>query len=83
MPHILGIHALSGCETVPAMSGIRKGRALNAARKVPLSLFMNEDSNVDDYMSEAKQFIAECYGSNGLSSSEKGKNLAEENSNVW
>ena len=56
------------------MSRIGKGRALNAARKVPLSL-MNEDSNVDDYMSEAKQFIADCYGSNSLSFSENRKSI--------
>lgn len=60
---LLALHALSGCDTVPQMSGIGKKKALNALRKGNiLSNLGNIDSPLQSVVNEACQFIAACYG---------------------
>ena len=66
---LLALHALSGCDTVPQMSGIGKKKALNALRKGNLLQKLgNIDISFQSIVDEACQFIAACYGVEKLSS---------------
>ena len=58
------MHTLSGCDSVPTMYGIGKGKALEAAKIHALQNLGNFDANV-----ESKRFIARCYEQKETSSS--------------
>ena len=70
IPSVIALKALSGCDSVPMMSGIGKSRALKTVNKIPLWYIGSVDTNLEDVMREGKQFVARCYGQNHLSSSE-------------
>ena len=60
---LLALHALSGCDTVPQMSGIGKKKALNALRKGNLLQKLgNIDESLQSIVDEACKFITACYG---------------------
>ena len=67
IPSLLSTHALSGCDTVPMMFGIGKKKAMGASRKSP-SLLQPNATN-EQILSEAKRFMATCYGDKCESSS--------------
>ena len=69
IPNLLYVHALTGCDTVPMLYGIGKKKAINIAKKLPLSYLGQEDASDEQYLSESKRFIAACYGAKCESSS--------------
>ena len=69
IPSLIALHTLPGCDSVPTMFGIAKGKALKAAKELILQHVGNEDANIDDVIMESKRFVAKCYGENNLNSS--------------
>ena len=63
VPKILAIHALTGCDTVPATYGIGKPTAIKAASKHSLSKIGHMDFPIQEIVEEAKDFMVSCYGS--------------------
>ena len=61
MPFILQAHAISGCDSVCRLQGIGKATVLKAMKKKDLIHLGNLDSNIDDVIAEATDFIGECY----------------------
>ena len=59
------------------MFGIGKKTVLKAIQKQPLLLFGNVDTKEEDFISEAKKFVAACYGVNNESSSKNRKVIWE------
>ena len=59
------------------MFGIGKKTVLKAIQKQPLLLFGNVDTKEEDFISEAKKFVAACYGVNNESSFKNRKVLWE------
>ena len=70
-------HVISGCDTVPQMHGIGKGKAIGALKNGPLVKFMDEKANKEEFMPEAKAFVARCYGCSNISSSENRQRIWE------
>ena len=68
IPSILSAHAF-GCDTVPSMFGIGKKKVVAAIKKQPLLQFSNENASEEEYIKEAKMFVASCYGLFAISSS--------------
>ena len=68
IPSILSAHAF-GCDTVPSMFGIGKKKVVAAIKKQPLLQFSNENASEEEYIKEAKMFVASCYGLLSISSS--------------
>ena len=66
---LIALHALSGCDSVPMMFGIGKGKALSALKKQKLSLLGQDVASIDDVILESKLFVARCYGLNEACSS--------------
>lgn len=64
IPSLLGVHALSGCDTVPTYYGIGKGTVLRALEAAPDSLSSLGCLNapLSDVIDQATQFIGSCYG---------------------
>ena len=69
IPHLIALHALSGCDTVPMLFNIGKTKALNTLKKVSLPNIGNANSPIDSVVKEGKQFVAKCYGQINESSS--------------
>ena len=59
IPSLLAVHALTGCDTVPNMSEIGKGKALNVMKKITLQCLGEKDASYTDFM---EKFVAHCYG---------------------
>ena len=60
---LVALHALSGCDTVPQMSGIGKKKALNSLMKGnSLILLGNTEEPFDLIVDECCKFISACYG---------------------
>jgi len=70
IPSLIGLHALSGCDTVPMMFGIGKSKALKAVNEVPLNFIGNKDSDIGYIIQEGFGFVAQCYGQSNKGSSE-------------
>ena len=71
---LVALHALSGCDTVPQMSGIGKKKALNAlAKGNSLHLLGNIDVSFDLVLEESCKFISACYGVEKYSSMMKAR----------
>ena len=75
MKSLIGLHALSGCDTVPMMFGIGKAKALKAVKDAPLSLLGEKDVDIEKVMQEATVFISRCYGQCITGSSENRKTI--------
>ena len=58
MKSLIGLHALSGCDTVPMMFGIGKAKALKAVKDAPLSLLGEKDVDIEKVMQEATVFVS-------------------------
>ena len=71
MPSLPACHILSGVDTVPQMFRIGKKKALTAVKQTSLVKLMLKESTQEEYMAEAKAFVAKCYGCNDLDSSKK------------
>ena len=69
MPSLIALHALSGCDYIPQMFGIGKGKSLKACNEVPLRCIGDLDANIDDVIMEGKTFTAKCFGQKNISSS--------------
>ena len=54
---------------MPMMFGTGKAKALNAVEKCPLQLPGQESANITEVITEAKQFVSQCYGMKETSSS--------------
>ena len=68
---LLPCHALSGCDTVSALCGIGKGKALKALYAGHTLDKLGEDaSDMTDVIAEATSFTASCYGSKETDMSE-------------
>ena len=61
--HILAAHALTGCDTTSALSGIGKSRMFNALSKFKGSLVAigDEHAQQDDVFKQCDQFVASLY----------------------
>ena len=70
MPYLPACHILTGCDTAPKIFWIGKKRDITTGRQLPLVKFMQSSSTETEYMAEAKDFVACCYGCKKLSSSE-------------
>ena len=66
---LIGVHALSGCDSVPALFGIGKTKALGVSKKMELNFIRQRDSKIEDVLLEGRQFVAGCYGLKGTDSS--------------
>ena len=75
MKSLIGLHALSGCDTVPMMFGIGKAKALKAVKDAPLSLLGEKDVDIEKVMQEATVFVSRCYGQCSAGSSENRKTI--------
>ncbi|MEM7297990.1 MAG: hypothetical protein AAF391_06960, partial [Bacteroidota bacterium] len=69
IPSIIGLHALTGCDTVPMMFGVGKAKGLNVVKKFPLELLGEENADEIQIINESKKFVADCYGMKDISSS--------------
>ena len=58
MKSLIGLHALSGCDTVSMMFGIGKSKALKAVKDAPLSLLGKTDADFDHVLQEASTFVS-------------------------
>ena len=60
---LLPAHALSGCDTVPMLYGIGKGKMLKAVKSgtCSLSLLGNMNSNLENVINQASAFMCHCY----------------------
>jgi len=62
--NLLAMHCLSGCDTVAQLFGIGKGAALMSLKaRHCLNKFGYLHIAVAEVISEATQFVAQCYGS--------------------
>ena len=61
IPGLLSAHALTGCDTLPMMHGIGKKKAINITKKSSLFYLGQRHATEEQYQSQSKQFIAECY----------------------
>ena len=66
---LIGLHAISGCDTVPMLFGIGKIKALNTLATNSLNLMGKRDAGINDVMLESKKFVAACYGEKEVGSS--------------
>eukprot|EP00111_Clytia_hemisphaerica_P014977 TCONS_00044090-protein len=73
--HLIALHALSGCDTVPMLFNIGKSKAINAAKNVPLLHIGDINSPIKLVVKEGKQFVAKCYGQTHESSSTNRRNI--------
>ena len=62
IPSLLAAHSLSGCDTVTKMLEIGKGKVFSVVKRCSLNFLGRADSDVEDYIQEGKQFVAQCYG---------------------
>ena len=64
VPHVLPLHALTGCDTVSSIYGVGKVKAVKTLQKghVPPPLG-NDQIDIETIVSGATEFIAACYGS--------------------
>ena len=69
IPSLISLHALTGCDTGPQLFGIRKGKAHNVVKKIPLTSLGNEAADYDEFIEEGKRFVPQCYGLKEISSS--------------
>ena len=69
IPSLLAVHILIGCDTVPSMFGIGKGKALHVMKKCSLQCLGEKNSSYTDFMEESKKFVAHCYRMTEVSSS--------------
>ena len=58
MPHLLSLHALTGCDTVPSYKNIGKPKALKVLKDGVTPPVLGEGSPDID---QATKFIAKCY----------------------
>jgi hypothetical protein len=66
IPNILGLHALTGCDTVACMYGIGKSTALKTLSKgYDLQNLGNKEADFEEVFQEATAFIGACYGYQG------------------
>ena len=68
IPYLLASYSLTGCDSVPNLHNIGKRKALSSVKNVPL-IYVGKEESEHDYMTEGKEFIANCYGSAGFNSS--------------
>ena len=72
---LVGLHAISGCDTVPSMFGIGKVKSIAAVEKVPLKHLGEIKASIDDVIHEGKKFAAKCFGQPNISSSKNRKSI--------
>ena len=63
VPKILDLHALTGCDTVPASYGVGKPTALKAAANHSFSKRDHTHSTVEELLPESTNFMVSGYGS--------------------
>ena len=68
IPYLLASYSLTSCDSVPNLHNIGKRKALSSVKNVPL-IYVGKEESEHDYMTEGKEFIANCYGSAGFNSS--------------
>ena len=69
VPFLIPLHALTSCDTVPKLYGIRKAKALAVSKKHPLKYVRDSSADIEDVKTEGRSFIAQCYGMKDTSSS--------------
>ena len=62
VPSLIALHAISGCDSVPAMFRIGKAKALSVVQKFPLKFIGRLDASEDDVIREGKTFVSKAYG---------------------
>ena len=62
IPCLIGLHTLTGCDSVPSMYGIGKSKGIQAAKKIKLINIGKEQADIDNDIDEGKGFVAACYG---------------------
>ena len=67
---LLSTHALSGCNTVPTMFGIGKGKLIKVLQNFPLTYLENINAKKKECIKEGKLFLASRYGMTDISSTE-------------
>ena len=60
IPSLIGLHTLTGCDSVPSMYGIGKSKGIQAAKKIKLIYIGNEQADIDNVIDEGKRFVAAC-----------------------
>ena len=56
-PHLLAAHALTGCDSVPAMCGIGKKKAINALKSKQVSLISVGTNDLEKSYNESLSFV--------------------------
>ena len=64
VPKTLAIHAITGCDTVPASYSIGKPSAITAASKHSFVKIGRIQSTIPEIEEQAKNFMVTCSGSN-------------------
>ena len=67
---LLSPHVLSGCDTVPIMLGIGKGKLIKFLQKFPFTYLGNINAEEQKYIKEEKLFEARFYGMTSINSTE-------------
>lgn len=70
IPDILGLHAISGCDTVAATYGVGKLTALKVlwSGKYTLNHLGDRDAYLENVIDQATKFVLACYGQSTSSS---------------
>ena len=69
VPYLIPLNAISGCDSVPILYGFGKGTALKAGQTMKLVHLGNSDAELQDFITEGKLLVANCYGLQSISSS--------------
>ena len=69
VPGLPTVHALTGCDSVPGMCRIRKGKAISVANKMQLMGIGQLSASFDEVVMEGRIFTAKLYGIIDISSS--------------
>ena len=69
IPSLVPLLAISGCDSVPGLYGIGKGKAISAINKMQLEAVGNISASKTDVLEEGKLFLAKLYGMSEPSSS--------------
>ena len=62
VPSLLAAHALTGCDSVCCFHGVGKKTTIKVMKMRKLSLLGELNSDMKDVISEAIDFVGNCYG---------------------
>ena len=70
VPSLPAVHAVTGCDSVPGICGLGKGKAISVAKKMKLASVGQLSVSLDKVVMEGRIFTAKLYGMTDISSSQ-------------